>query len=154
DGETTAVSVCRALGSVNMTWTTTTEKERRALAAVHTVEGGEFLRALKKLGDDRKALCGAARVFFREEFHKKIPKEARSEWVVRLAESVFIAGLDDDKPSALRFLEKEDDARVKGLLLNVFRGKVGKEIDLEKAFGKEPGLRTGAALILVLKGDN
>ncbi len=154
DGKATAVSVCRALGSVDVSWTTTTEKERRALAAVHTVSGQQFFEALQKLRDDPRGLRGAARVFFREGYHKKIPAKARTEWVVRLAETVFTDGLDDDKPSLLRFLETEPDPQVKLLLRNVFHGKVGREINRAKAFGEEPGLRTGAALALVLLGDD
>jgi hypothetical protein len=153
DGEAVTVAVCKALGSVKMTWTTTGEKERRALAAVHTVSGPEFLRGLEQLRDDPQGLCGAARVFFREGYHVKIPAEVRTPWVSRLAEAVLSRGLDEDKPSLLRFLWKERDPGTQSLLQDVFHGKVGTEIDLDQAFGQEPGLRTGAALALAVRGD-
>jgi hypothetical protein len=154
DGVAITVSVCRALGFSDHTWTSTGPKERLALEAVATVDGKDFLTGLEKLRDDRTGLRGAARIFFREGFHKKVPAEARSEWVVRLATVVFTDGLDNDKPSCLRFLQEERGPAVKELLRDVFHGKVGKEIDLEKAFGQEPGLRAGAALSLVLMGDD
>jgi WD40 repeat protein len=153
DGVALATAVCRAFGSSPTTWTTTGEKERRALTAVRTVEGTEFLAALERLRDDRKGLHGAARLFFSEGFHKKIPGKVRTEWVVRLAEVVFTDGLDDDKSTLLLFLEKEPGREIDLLLQDVLRGKVGKEIDRKKAFGQEPGLRVGAALALVLRGD-
>jgi DNA-binding beta-propeller fold protein YncE len=154
DGVAVTVSVCRALGTSDHTWTSTSNKERLALEAVGTVDGKDFLAGLEKLRDDRTGLRGAARVFFREGYHNKVPAEARTEWVVRLATAVFTDGLDDDKPSCLRFLTKERDPEIRSLLRDVFHGKVGKEIDLTKAFGQEPGLRAGAALSLVLMGDD
>jgi tricorn protease-like protein len=153
DGAATATAVCRALGSSSMSWGVTGEKERRALTAVHTVSGEEFLSALDRLRDDRQGLRGAARVFFGEEFHKKVSGKVRTEWAVRLAEIVLTDGLDGDKPTLLRFLEEEQGPEVDSLLRDVFRGKTGKEIDRVRAFGEEPGLRAGAALALVLRGD-
>jgi WD40 repeat protein len=154
DGVTVSVSACRALGGSDHTWTSSGPKERLALEAVATVEGKEFLAGLEKLREDRQGLRGAARVFFRERYQEKVPAEARSEWVVRLATVVFTDGLDDDKPLCLRLLVKEQDPAVRKLLRDVFLGKVGKEIDHNKAFGQEPGLRVGAALSLVLMGDD
>ena len=81
------------------------------------------------------------------------PAPVRTEWIVRLAEVVLTDGLDDDKPILLRFLEPEQGREIDSLLQQVFRGEVGKEIDRKKAFGREPGLRTGAALVLVQRGD-
>jgi hypothetical protein len=153
DGEAVAVAVCRALGSVRMTWVDTGEKEERGLAAVRCVSGDEFLRALEQLRDDRQALCGAARVFFREGYHKKIPVEVRTEWLVRLAEVVLTDGLDEDKSSLLRRLWSERDPRTHDLVQDIFHGKIGREIELKRAFGQEPGLRAGAALALAVQGD-
>jgi WD40 repeat protein len=152
--EAVSIAVCRALGSVRMSWTTTTDKERRALAAVHLIDGRQFLAALERLQEDRGGLLGAARVFFREGYHRKVPAEARIEWVLRLAKCVLNEGMDDDKPGLLRFLEKEQDPSIRSLLQDVFRGKVGKEIDRADAFGEEPRLRAGAALSLVMMGDD
>ena len=42
DGKTTAIAVCRALGSCAVSWSMTSDKERRALAAVHTVQRQPF----------------------------------------------------------------------------------------------------------------
>jgi hypothetical protein len=154
DGKAVAVAACQALGSVRESWTTTGEKERRALAAVHCVSGEDFLEALQQLRDDRSGLRGAARVFFREGYHKKVVAVARTEWVARLAEVVLTDGLDDDKPSVLRSLWKESDPQTQTLLLDVFHGKVGTEIDRKQAFGEEPSLRTGAALALAVRGED
>jgi WD40 repeat protein len=150
----TAVCVCKALGSVDMTWGTTTNKERDALAAMRNVDGQSFLAALEQLGNDRGGLRGAARLFFYEGYHERMLAAERTKWLVRLAEVVLGDGLDDDKPSLLRFLTRERDPAVRALLHEVFTGKLGKEIDLKKAFGQEPGLRTGAALALVRMGDD
>ena len=154
DGVVVTVSACRSLGGSEHTWTSTGPRERTALEAVLTVDGKDFLRGMEKLRDESTGLRGAARIFFREGYHKKVPVEVRSEWVVKLATIVFADGLDDDKPSCLRFLANETDPAVKAQLVNVFRGKVGKEIDLEKAYAQEPGLRAGAALGLVMMGDD
>ena len=153
DGKATATAVCRALGSSPMSWSMTGEKERRALAAVHTVDGGQFLAVLEQLRNDRQGLQGAARVFFSEGFHDKVPTNARSEWTVRLAEVVLTDGVDENKPMLLRFLGEQQGHEIDALLRDIFRGKVGKEINRRSAYDQEPGLRTGAALMLVLKGE-
>ena len=61
-GKTTATAVCRALGSSPMSWSMTGEKERRALAALHTVDGEQFLAVLEQLRNDRQGLQGTARI--------------------------------------------------------------------------------------------
>jgi hypothetical protein len=162
DGEATALAVCRALGSLPPDWSVVDIKEQVALAAVRQVDGRQFLSALRKLGDDRAGLRGAARVFFddgfderyrREGFHKKVPSEVRTEWMVRLARIVFTDDRGGDKVTLLRFLGDEHNPEVRTLLRDVFRGRVGKEINRTKDSDEEPGLRTGAALSLALLGD-
>jgi WD40 repeat protein len=152
DGKTTAIAVCRALGSCPASWSMTSDKERRALTAVHTVDGSHFQAALEQLRNDREGLQGAARVFFSEGFDKKLPEKVRAEWTVRLAEVVLTDGADENKPMLLRSLGKQQGHEIDALLRDIFRGKVGKEINRRSAYDQEPGLRTGAALMLVLKG--
>ena len=53
----------------------------------------------------------------------------------------------------LRFLGKQQGHEIDALLRDIFRGKVGKEINRRSAYDQEPGLRAGAALMLVAKGE-
>jgi WD domain, G-beta repeat len=129
-------------------------EDQNAIAAVGTVDGKDFVAALEELKEDRLGLRGAARVFFRERFDRKVPVEVRIEWILRLAEVVFTDGLDEDKLTLLVFLESEQDAKIKSLLRDVMQGKVGKEVNRKKVFGQEPRLRAGAALSLVVMGDD
>lgn len=155
-GDELAQSVCKALGTLkayDQSWSQTTGKERRALAAVNTVTGEEFLAALDKLKDDRKALLGAARVYFWERHIDKIPEKSRPEWTVRLCEVVLTDGLDSNKSIALRALAEFKDPQVQGFLREVCQGKVGKEIEYAGGGSQEPGIRTSAALILAQQGD-
>ena len=76
------------------------------------------------------------------------------EWTRTLGVKVVLSdGVDDNKPMLLRFLGKQQGHEIDALLRDIFRGKVGKEINRRSAYGQEPGLRTGAALMLVLKGE-
>src|SRR5262249_49769273 len=64
DREVLAAAVCRAFGTLKdsgESWSMTGDKERRALAAMKTVDGKQFLSALEKMKGDRTALRGAAR---------------------------------------------------------------------------------------------
>ncbi|HEV2947384.1 MAG TPA: hypothetical protein VGX70_08405, partial [Gemmataceae bacterium] len=156
DSEQVALAVCRAFGTLAgqaSSWSSTSDKERRALAAIQSIKGDSFLSALEKLKGDRQALLGAARMFFWEQFNEKLPMEKRAEWSVRLAKVTLTDGWDGNKPITLWRLGLDDDSQVMTLLRDVFRGKVGKEMDSPKAGNQEPGLRASAAVILAQKDD-
>ena len=153
DDTALAVAVCRALGSDDMSWSMAGGKERRALAAIKAVDGKAFHAALQQIENERQALLGAARVFFRSGFDEKVPSDQRIPWTLRLATVVLEDGLDKNKPYVLRKLSVIDDDTVTRFLKDVFLGKTGREIDLEQAYAEEPGLRTGAALALALMND-
>jgi hypothetical protein len=153
DDTALAVAVCQALGADEMSWTTTGGKERRALAAVSAVDDHAFHAALEKIKDNHNALKGAARAFFREGFDKKVPADQRIRWTTLLAEVTLNDGMDDNKSYLVRNLGQMRDPEIKQLLKDVLLGRVGREIDLDKAFGQEPGLRAGAALALALMNE-
>ncbi len=147
------VAVSGALSVSSCPILTTTEKERRALGAASTVDGSAFLSALEQMKDDRSRLRGAAWLFFGEDMGKSLPADKQGEWAARLAEAVFADGLDEDKVLVLRRLVPLNDEHDKALLRKVADGQCGKEIDQDKTYGQEPGLRTGALLCLALQGD-
>lgn len=153
DPVSVVVAVSGALSVSSCTMSSTTEKERRALGAASTVDGSTFLSALEQMKDDRNHLRGAARLFFGEDMGKRLPGDKQVEWAARLAEVIFADGIDEDKCLVLRRLVPLNDERVKSLLHKVADGQCGKEIDQEKMYGQEPGLRTGALLCLALQGD-
>ena len=131
----------------------TADKERRALAAAATASDEAFLAALQELSDDKRGLCGAARLFFWEHKGETFAADTRTEWAARLGEAVFTDGLDEDKSTVLRRLSSSDDPRVRALMHKVVAGEVGTEINPAKAHDQEPGLRCGAALALATLGD-
>src|SRR5262249_16688803 len=99
DEKALSIASCRAFGGLECSsaeWTSTTGKERRVLSAMRNVGGEAFLQALESLKEERPALLGAARLFFFEGFDDRIPKEARVEWTVRLAEISLQDGADDN----------------------------------------------------------
>jgi len=157
DGETLALAVCRALGTLagpDASWSQTTPKEHLALAGARTIADRPFLKALDRLKDDRQALLGAARMFFWEGFSAKVPEHARAQWRVRLAEVVLSDGWEGNKPLVLRDLGRDPSAQARDFLRDVFAGKAGKEIDRTAARLDEPGLQAGAALALAQRGDD
>ncbi len=156
DEKALITAACRALGGqegYSASWSSTADKERRVLAAVEKVSGENFLQMLQENKDERRTLLGAARLFFFEKFEQKLPKEARSEWLVRLSEAALQDGFDGNKGMVLRHLAYRGDAGARALLRDVMLGKKGTEI--KKADLGEPGLRAGAALGLALakEGD-
>ncbi len=153
DKKALAKAVCQALGVTSESWTSTMPKERRVLAAVATVSDEDFLAALEELKDDPTGLRGAARLYFSERYERKVPQSLRAQWTVRLAEATLEHGWDEDKTSLFRYLEDADQPEVKDLLHKVVRGEVGRERDLEADYFQEPGIRTGAAMVLALQGD-
>lgn len=157
DGKSLTVAVSRAFGTLDpdhSSWSTAGKKERLANAAMRSVAHEDYIAALRTLKDDRKSLLGAARLFFWEDFIARFPKDAQSEWAVRLAAIVLSDGIDYNKPLVLRTLARINEPAIKAFLKDVMRGKVGKEIDIAKAFGQEPGLRSGAALSLAMLEDS
>jgi len=156
DEEQVVLAVCRAFATLtgpSSSWSMTSDKERRALAAAHAVGSKSILSAVDKLKKDRQALTGAARLFFWEGIPQELPKEKRAEWIIRLAEVVLTDGWDGNKPLTLRRLGNEKNLRIVAFLREVFRAKVGKEIDFGNAWNEEPGLRATAAIMLAQQND-
>jgi hypothetical protein len=153
DPVSVVIAVSGALSVSSRPMGTTTEKERRALAAAATVDGSAFLSALGCMEDDRNHMRGAARLFFGEGMGERLPRDRQGEWGARLAEVVFADGLDEDKCLVLRRLGTLKDQQIRSLLRKVADGQFGNEIDRNKVYGQEPGLRAGALLCLALQGD-
>jgi hypothetical protein len=156
DGKEVAAAVCRAFGTFkghDQSWSIYTTDESDALSAIAQVSGEEFFNALIQLKADRTALLGAARFYFWDGFCDKIPQTKRVEWFIRLSEIALTDGWDGNKDLVLRRLSRLKDPQTAALLLDVFRGKVGKEVDFKTAWSREPGIRAGAALALSLRGD-
>jgi hypothetical protein len=144
-----AVACCRALGSLEgstSTWTVTTDKERRVLAAMGEVGGDSFTAALGKLKGEPRALIGAGRLYFREELSARMTEAARNEWTAPLAEAVLADRLSKNDANLLLALTQFNDPRTTLLLGDVVRGKKGVEPTEHQA--DEPTLRVGAALTL------
>ena len=151
-----AVAVCRAFGTLHghdADWTSTDSKERRALAAVHTVGAEDFAAALEEVRQDRDAFRGAARIFFFEKFGDRINPKARTDWTLRLAEIVLAEDSDMNKQILLGKLGSDKSPQVRDLLRKVFRGETGREIDRAHAWDDDPGLRAAAAITLAMQGD-
>jgi DNA-binding beta-propeller fold protein YncE len=158
DGKEVAAAICRAFGTLKDedTWGGYTSDEQPAIAAMENVSGDDFLAALNLIKDDRDALHGAGRFYFRD-FRDKIPRESRAEWSIRLSEITLTDGRDEQQPIVLRRLAEIKDPRVEKLLLDVFRNKFGKEVvEFERpwSMSREPGIRAGAALALSLQGKD
>lgn len=156
DENTIAVAVCRAFGTLenhNADWTSTTEKERRAIIAMKIVSGEQFLNTLERLKDNHRGLLGAARFFFREDYLSKIPNEARAIWAARLLKVTLTDGSDDNKSYALRRMTEVDDPAIRVLLREVMRGKIGSEFEFKPTWNAEPGIRAGAAISLATLDD-
>jgi hypothetical protein len=143
------VACCRALGSLEgstSSWTITTDKERRVLAAMGEVGGDSFTAALDKLKGESRALIGAARLYFREGLSARMTEAARSEWTAPLAEAVLADRLSKNDANLLLALTQFSDPRTITLLKDVVRGKKGVEPAERQA--DEPTIRVGAALTL------
>jgi WD40 repeat protein len=156
DGETLAVCLCRAFGTLEgheASWTGTTDKERRALSAAHTVKEEDILSALGKVKDDRRASLGAARLYFREGWREKLPSDVRPEWTVRLAEIVLQDDWDDNKDILMEHLRREDCPPVRSLLKKIMHGQIGKQSERSTTWHDEPGIRAAAAVMLVRLGE-
>jgi len=156
DGETLAVCLCRAFGTLEgheASWTSTTDKERRALSAAHTVKEKDILSALKKVKDDRRASLGAARLYFREGWRENLPSDLRPEWTVRLGEIVVQDDWDDNKDILMEHLRRDDCPPVRSLLKKIMHGQIGKQEKRSNPWNDEPGIRAAAAVMLVRLGE-
>jgi hypothetical protein len=148
-----AAAACRALGALDDGWSVRGERERRVIAAVATVEGAAFERALECIAGDRGALLGAARLLFRENFDLRTAEPARTRWAIRAAEAVFLHGRDDDKSIALRRLPQSAGSGVWRFLAEVAEGTIGRENPRTATTGQEPRLRAAAALAIAENRD-
>ncbi len=156
DGQTLAVCLCRAFGTLEgpeASWTGTMDKERRALSSAHTVKENDILSALKKVKDDRRAMLGAARLYFREGWREKLPSDLRPEWTVRLAEIVLQDDWDDNKDMLMEHLRRDDCPPVRSLLKKIMHGQIGKQKERSNTWNDEPSFRAAAALMLVRLGE-
>jgi hypothetical protein len=152
DEEQTVVAICRAFGTLEghkASWTMTSGKERQALAVAHTTKKEHILPALNRLKEDRRALLGAARLYFFEDWAEQLPKDARPEWTVRLGEVVIQDDWDENKDMLIRCLGREDSPPVRSLLKKIMHGEIGKERERSTAWNDEPGIRAAAAVMLV-----
>src|SRR6266540_2799110 len=76
------------------------------------------------------------------------PKETETPEEMADGKTTVTNGLDDDKRELLRLLGDEHASWSKTLLRDVFRGKIGKEIDRARASDQEPGLRASSRPLL------
>ena len=152
DEEQTVIALCRAFGTLEgykASWTMTSGKERQALSVAHTIKKEHILPALNRLKDDRRALRGAARLYFFEDWADQLPKDARPEWTVRLGEVVIQDDWDENKDMLIRCLGREDSPPVRSLLKKIMHGEIGKENERSTEWNEEPGVRAAAAVMLV-----
>ena len=141
------VAACRALGTVQESWSGRTFAQQVVLACAEEMDGGTFLAALKALGDDRSALLGASRLAFFEDVLDQVPEKDRTEIAVKLAEVTVTDANDDNKLRPIRRLSDDRDPRSTALLLKIAAGKAGREVAKGSGFD-EPGIRTAAYLAL------
>lgn len=154
DENALAIAVCRALGTLEgyaSSWSGTTNKERGALTAVANLNGAAYLHALNTLQDDKRALLGAARLFFWEGMGQRLSPEERDRWTVRLAEVSLQEGYDGNKSLVMRHLSRCRDEGTRALLHDIMLGRKGAA--LKEPDEDEPGLQAHAALALVQRKE-
>jgi hypothetical protein len=147
-----ALATCRALGTRHESWSMTESKDRIAIAAVQTVSGSDFAKALERCKDDPSATLGGARIFFALGYGKSLTEEQRIEWGLRLAEAVLESDLDDDKPHVVGYVSRMEDSKAVELLWRAARGEAGKEMKLAED-RREPSLQATALLALAGRRD-
>lgn len=149
----TTLATCRALGAVDGLWSFLDFDDQFAIAAANTVNADDFLRALKRLRDDRRGELGAARLCIGHDCLKKIPEGERADWAVRLAEAVLKHGRAENRSAVIPCLERLGGAAPRALLRRIARGELPEENQPWNQSEYEPGLRTNAYLALAKQGD-
>jgi hypothetical protein len=146
--EALAACLCRALGESSLGWSVSAWKEMRAQAALRAVTGEAFAAALPRLGDDPKALRGAARIAFQEGMLEKMTPADRGAWTARLG----TAALADGEPwyawKVARALGDADSRESRDLLWRFVDGPPPAE---EKP--EPPSLAAAALVSLARLGD-
>ncbi|MEM7234196.1 MAG: hypothetical protein AAF517_18605, partial [Planctomycetota bacterium] len=153
-GTELAQAVFRAFSATSHSWSSTSNKERRATEALETVSDADLLAALPGIEKDDEALLGFARFFFFEDYDRKIAESERETWGLRLATVSLRDGLDEDKALVMRALRRYSSPKADALLQRVLAGRLGSGSLLSKAdHVDEPSLVADAALCLALRGD-
>jgi hypothetical protein len=144
-----AVACCRALGSlegIDSSWTVSTNREQRAIAAALNVSGDAFVEALDRIQSEPRSLEGAARLYFYERMDRRLSQEACRKWTARIAEVVVSDKHSVNQPALLRALTTYNDPDTVALLKDILQGKKG--IDAADDSSEEPSLRVQAAVTL------
>ncbi len=148
-----AAVTCKALGSIDDSWTSTIGRDRLAIQAMLTVQPKDFLAALPELEENQQALLGAGRIFFYLRYGEAFSPSDWEEWGPRITQTVLTEGTDHNKPMVLRILSMTPHEAVVPLLREIARGEIGKEPKVEEQWDQEPGLKVSAYLALAHKGD-
>ncbi|MCG3184031.1 MAG: hypothetical protein ICCCNLDF_02143 [Planctomycetes bacterium] len=149
DDETLMLGVCRALGSVEDSWSVSDGTTDATMAAAKACDEEVFVKVAGKLSvDDTIGRLGAARLYFFESLGRDADAEIRTPIEINLGDVTLSHGNDENKDLVLRRLGGNSDKRILAYLIEVFEGKKGVEITRPRAYGEEPGIRACAALAL------
>lgn len=148
-----AAITCKALGSIDDSWTSTIDRDRLAIQAMLTVQPKDFLAALPELQENQQALLGAGRVFFYLRYGEAFSGSDWEEWGPKITKTVLTEGIDDNKSMVLGILSVTPHEGVVPLLRGIASGDIGKEPKIEDQWDQEPGLKVSAYLALAHKGD-
>lgn len=146
-------AACRAFGSLASqgadggSWGFTRHHERLVLDALKKMDETDFEAVLIAATNDEK--IGVARLFFAEDFDKKLNRTKRSGHAAILARTLFQRDLRGNSTTAILKLKSYTDIEVRALLTEVADNK----ITVASANGKEPSPRALACLALAQMSD-
>jgi hypothetical protein len=129
------------------------EHEQILLAALTTVTGSDLVAGLRAVENDRAALLGASRFFFRTGYGDKSPEPRRGFWRARLSEVVFNEGQEHQFEWLFETLSRDRSPEVQHLLRRLARGETGKTYPPRGWVKHDPQPRPSAYLCLALQAD-
>ena len=144
-----AIITCRAVGSLDVGTSLKKGEPKLVVDACRKVDERSFLKGLDRIGGDRQAELGAARLYFREtDFQWKIPRTQQLDWMLRFATIMLNQREGGD---ILREFVDENYAEpeIVAFLRKIARGQLGR--DVKPADGKAT-LRTLTYLKLAEHG--
>jgi hypothetical protein len=150
------VSACKALGSGHRptSWSGRSDRESIVVSVATNVPADAFLAGLERVKEDKKAVAGAALLFFSEEQGSRLPSASREAWCLELGVFVLQDDGDSEKIRVLHWLDHIGTPKTLALLRDVAAGKVGTEAFWHReyeTYAREPGTKATACLLLAMR---
>jgi hypothetical protein len=123
------------------------------LNAVTNVSGPDLVAGLTEIQGDTRALLGASRLYFQNQFPARLPKDQACMLTAKLSEVVLTSGREDESISVFRILSNDASPEILDLLRKVARQGTGRTYTLRGMLYSEPLPVASAYLCLAMHAD-